>query len=443
MKTPKRFCSAKRANKRRINELAHQENTRRLSSLGIDRMARQEKVNGSRHWAAFAALQVVIFAAVAGAAVYRGGRFTNQSTLALRAEPIEVRPQYDYEFVITDEQLQSTLRRLGLVDRGAETLISATDHSLRMWGPRRTFPYEPKFLSGPEMMSRLTDHRRFAEVYGADSSPLLIPEETGIRVRAIEGPLSSSHIDHTVACLAEVGTPLDYQVVTAQGPSTFRELVEHTIKDFDLNQVEYEWSALTMTLFLPPQREWRGSDGQMMSFDLIADRIMRERLPRGVCGANHRLHALTMMLRVDDMMEDEGHPRILSSDVRTATIEYLTEVTRKLVAHQHPSGCWNMRWPDEAPPEHEASSEDGDTLGDRLIATGHALEWWSLAPQELHPPRGVLVSASQWIVTTVEGLSDEEIQRYNSYLSHAGRALALWRGRLPGEVDLTANETSN
>jgi len=70
----------------------------------------------------------------------------------------------------------------------------------------------------------------------------------------------------------------------------------------------------------------------------------------------------------------------------------------------------------------------------RIIATGHALEWWSLAPEELLPPRETVVRAVRWVVGTVDELSEEEIQANISFLSHAGRALSQWRGREPAEV---------
>jgi hypothetical protein len=45
-------------------------------------------------------------------------------------------------------------------------------------------------------------------------------------------------------------------------------------------------------------------------------------------------------------------------------------------------------------------------------------------------------------VRTITELSDENIQKNNSFLSHAGRALALWRGVLPHQVDLQTSSSS-
>jgi hypothetical protein len=171
-----------------------------------------------------------------------------------------------------------------------------------------------------------------------------------------------------------------------------------------------------------------------MTFGRLAERVMRERLPSGVCSAHHRMQALVVMLRVDDLMAAEGSPRILDEAERQGILESLRRVSALLAKHQHAEGFWNFDWPFATAASAVPTSEDGDRLGDRIIATGHALEWWSLAPEEVLPPRGTIERAAGWIVSTVDGLSDAEIQQNISFLSHAGRALAQWRGMEPAEV---------
>jgi hypothetical protein len=231
-----------------------------------------------------------------------------------------------------------------------------------------------------------------------------------------------------MACLAEVGTPLDFPVVTPGKQTTYRALVEQSLRDFSLNQIEYEWSALTYALFLPPCTHWRTSEGQEVSFDTLAERIMREDLPKGVCFANHRLHALVMFLRIDEQTP------ILSPAERGQVIEYLKRVTAMLVAHQHPDGFFNGDWPHSAPTDSKPSDRDGDNQVDRILETGHALEWWSLAPAEIHPPRSVLASAGQWLVRAIDDLTPEQVREQFTFLSHACRALALWRGKSPADA---------
>ena len=147
----------------------------------------------------------------------------------------------------------------------------------------------------------------------------------------------------------------------------------------------------------------------------------------------HRLMGLVVLLRVDEM--DKDHP-ILSAPGRQRIVEYLKGVTERLVRNQHPDGFWNGYWPDEAPASREPTEDERDDLQMRFIITGHALEWWALAPAEVHPPRQVITSAGQWMATTIDEFTDQEVRDYYIFLTHAGNALSLWRGKFPAEVDL-------
>jgi hypothetical protein len=369
---------------------------------------------------------LLVTAAVAWGASRYGELMGEQALPPLRAEPLTVEPLYDYPTVVTDEQLARVLNKLRPRFHGSQTKINHVDHALRFWTTSAEFADE-QFLDGQAMRALLVDHRRFAEVYGASEPPLLIDTPTGVDVREQHGNRTSSHVDHTMACLAEVGTPLDYPIFTAGGQTTFGALVEDSLRSFRLNQPEYEWSALTYALLLPPVTHWTTTDGQQVSFDRLARRIMREDLGRGVCFANHRMHTLAMFLRVDEQVP------ILSSEVRAEVMEYLKRITVKLVAHQHADGFWDGNWPFSRAGQQAAKSS-GNELADRILATGHALEWWALAPEQLHPPRHVLASAGQWLVRTIDQLSDQQVQNTYTYLTHAGRALALWRGQSPAEA---------
>ncbi len=376
----------------------------------------------------FLILQAVVLVAFLGVAVAAARGFLRPWQVPpLREEPLVIEPLYDYDDVVSDEQLRRVLLRLRPRLEGDQTLLPNVDHALRLWGPDAEFG-DPQLASGEQLRELLTDHRRFAELYGAQQPPLLIDEGAGVRFRLQEGLATCSHPDHTAACLAEVGTPLSFPIITPERTTTFRAAVEQTLRDLRLKQVEYEWSVKMCVMFLPPVTHWETTDGQQMSFDRLADRMMWDRLPRGVCWANHRLYGLAVLLRVDEQTP------ILSSITRDRVRVFLMEATDRLVASQHPDGFWNDRWPIAKPKSAEPTQRDGDQLGDRILVTGHTLEWWAMAPEELHPPRRVVVAAAQWLVRTIDSLSEDEIQQNYAFLSHAGRALAEWRSREPYDV---------
>ncbi|MFP6666188.1 MAG: hypothetical protein VB876_02690 [Pirellulales bacterium] len=339
----------------------------------------------------------------------------------MRNVPLEIRPLYDRPRVVTNEQLTAVLHKLRPRLRGENPKINHVDHALRFWGLAATFD-DPECLSGMEMRELLTNYKRFSDAWGKDERALITATENGLSVRTQEGFATASHVDHTLAGLAETGTPLEYRLVTPQGPLTVRALLESSLRKFSLNQIEYEWSTLAYALYLPPTKRWYSKEGQEITFDRLADRIMRQRLNMGVCMGNHRLHALVVLLRVDDTHD------ILSANARERVIAHLQDVTTRFVRSQHPDGYWIRSWPDGQKAEDD---EEGNTLPNRILGTGHVLEWWALAPEELLPPRETIVRAGQWLTQTIVQMDDASIKDSYTYLSHAGRALALWRGHFP------------
>ena len=274
-------------------------------------------------------------------------------------EPMHVGPLYDEPDVVSDEQLVRVLTKLKPRLRGPRPRISRIDHALRFWGVEAVFE-DPECPSGVEMRELLLDHRQYTQAWGDKALPLLINTPDGLQIRTQEGRSTSSHVDHTLATLAEVGTPLDYPVITPDGETRLRRALEWSLKSFSLNQVEYEWSGLAYVLYLPDVRHWFSTEGQVITFDRLADRIMRQRLNHGVCFGNHRLHALVMILRVDDehdTLSDSGRERI---------IEHLKNVTARFVTNQHEEGYWDQNWPGSLDGEQPWPTSERGVLTDRL-----------------------------------------------------------------------------
>ncbi|MDA1164865.1 MAG: hypothetical protein O3B13_17360 [Planctomycetota bacterium] len=378
--------------------------------------------------AGFVCLHMAVLASGVAWATIRYREFQGERALPeLRTEPLSVRPLYDDPEVISDSDLRIVLEKLRPEFRGPSPKTNHIDHSLRMWRPEATFD-DDRFLSGIEMREFLLDHRRFSLAWGDKQPPLLIPSETGTIVRVQQGPASSSHRDHTLATMAETGTPLDYPVITASGEVPLSSLLERTLNSFSLNQVEYEWSTLAFACYVPTLSGWYSSEGQHITFDRLADRLMRERRHRGVCRGNHRIYSLVILLRINEQTQ------ILSDDGRDRIETWLADITSRLIETQHVDGFWEGDWPGtEFDGRAEAKVDSFGTLRLRILVTGHVLEAWALAPEQLLPPREVIHQASQWLTQTIKTMSAAEIREDLTFLTHAGRALAMWRGRFPHE----------
>lgn len=343
-------------------------------------------------------------------------------------EPVRISPRHHDSHLISATDLARVLDQLKPRLATGRPSINHVDHALRFWGIEATFD-DPECLSGVELRELLLDHRAFTSAWGTETDPLLMITDTargGISFRTRQGAATASHVDHTLAGLAEVGTPSDYPVLTPRGEIPLQQAITQCFRDFGLNQEEYEWSALVWLSYFPHVHEWTTSEGQVINWDRMADRLQRQRLSQGVCFGQHRLFALAALLQRD---ETEHY---LSPSMRLQTLEHLRDATTRLVATQHEEGYWEGSWPGTEW-DGAASTVTGPlgSTADRVLATGHVLEWWLYAPAEALPPREVLERATNWLVTSITELTPQETRRFYPFLTHAGRALSLWHGVEP------------
>lgn len=377
---------------------------------------------------AFVAVQVAVVVVVIGVTLAKRDPVQRSRFVLppMRDVPLDVRPLYDRPDFVSDEQLAAVLYKLRPRLADPEPKINHVDHALRFWGVEAEFD-DPQCLSGRQMHDMLLNHDHFCKAWPEEEEPFLVPNEHCVGIRTKDGKASASHDDHTLAGLAEVGTPLDMPILTHEGPATMRDILEASLRVFDLQQVEYEWSSLAYVLYIESMDGWRDVNGQEVSFDRLAERMMRERRKLGVCYGNHRLHTLVIFLRVDEV-----HP-ILSPACRQRVIEHLKGTTEVLVASQDPAGYWNQYWAMGERPVPDDALEQAlvDAQGRRILATGHTLEWWAFAPQEILPPDDVIERAAGWVSQEVVGMDDDEVRKKYTFLSHVGRAVALWRGDFP------------
>ena len=387
-------------------------------------MSDQKRI--SRRTALFALSQAAILPAGVFAAIQaRTNRNERLGEMPeLRDQPLTIDPLHDFPQVVTDQQLIRTLERLRVRRTRQPAKINHVDHALRMWGHAVEFG-DSEFMDGPEMLSVLVDDRELRKAWGDNVRPLMLQSATGVRVRTQEGSATSSHVDHTLATLTEIGLPLTFRVHTRSGPFQLINLVHRAIRAFSLNQPEYEWTALVLGMYSRGPVSFYSRDGQLVDFDRLAQRMMRESLGQGVCYGGHRLFTLTMLLRID-----REHHLLFSESTRANIEHHLSQATTRLFETQHQTGYWDAAWPGYKLNVKKELWEQGA----RLVATGHALEWWAMLPdQKLMPPRETIVRAGQWLVREIEKLQDSNIKKNYTFLTHAGRALSLWRAEMPAQ----------
>ncbi len=341
-----------------------------------------------------------------------------------RKLPIQISRPYNRPDLVSDDDLAAVLKQIQPIFDRKEMKANFIEHAIRVWGVNATFQ-NPKAISGQEMLEFLTDAGKFTESWGRGVRPFLREQPRGVQVHWGHDTGASFHHDHLLASVTEANAPLDTPVY---GPprrnDTLYNVLQESMRDFRLDEKETEWTAMAFGLWIPPQKEWIGSEGRRYSFDLLVDRLLRGDRQTGVCAGTHRVYSLMLLIRLDD----EYH--ILSKAARDAAYKYLEGVRDAIMASQFEDGHWPSNWPDG---KHAVDSPIDEPEYRKVIATGHHLEWMSIAPKELLVPDEQLKKAIDWIVANTKSKSRSEINAAYTFYSHVGAALSNWRQVHPAE----------
>jgi hypothetical protein len=350
-----------------------------------------------------------------------------------RMQPVKIAPRFSDERVVTDDQLTAVLARVKPPGGPANT--NNFVHALRLWGPDADFG-NAQIPSGRELRNYFLDDATFRRFAGASAPPLFHRGRDGVEVRSFDDRLtdratSSVHTDDLVATLAETGTPLDTPLALRDGEARVADLLTTALRRFHREQLEYEWTAIAYARYVFPQRQWRNKFGEKIDVDALVDEILSHPPQLGPCNGLHRLEALAVLNRADEQF------RALSPRTKLKMLVYMKRVSNALVASQSAEGYWTRQWPSGGAANSTGNAsqqratnvaENAPSLYDKLLVTGHHLEWLALAPDEVQPPRETVIRAAQWLARTLVEMDEKElVEAYGPY-THAARALSLWRG---------------
>jgi hypothetical protein len=350
------------------------------------------------------------------------------STVILtRNEPLEIAPRFSDRRVVTDEQLIAVLERVKPPAKPVNT--NNFVHALRLWGVTADF-CDPAIPTGRELRAYFLDDATFGRFAGKNTPPLFFFGRDGVDVRGYDDQVadrltSSFHTDDLLATLAETGTPLDTPLILRGGEATVGDLLATSLRRFHLERLEYEWTAIAYTRYVFPQPSWRNKFGERIDVNALVSEIVSHPPHLGPCNGLHRLEALAVLYRADERLN------VVSPPTRLRMLAYMKRSADALSQAQSPDGYWTRQWP----LGRVALTDDKTpaTLYDKLLVTGHHLEWLALAPEEVQPPRETVVRGAQWLARALVEMDEQDLlEAYGPY-SHAARALCLWRGVDPFE----------
>jgi hypothetical protein len=381
------------------------------------------------------------------------GALSTQSAdqiVAPRNEPALIAPTYNEPRLCTDRQLAEVLDRVkppGAKPADKNTAPINTNnmiHALRLWGQDAEFG-DPTIPSGREMLGYFLDDAVFQKWAGKETPPLFFVGEDGIQPRIFEDngkyrSTSSYHPDDLLATLAETGTSLDTPLHLRGSEAKVQHLLDDSLRRFYLDRLEFEWSTISYIRYLYPLKQWRNKYGERISVDALVQELLEKAPEAGPCDGLHRLEALVLLHRVDAAAQAAGQKSILSKNDRRRILGYMQRVSELLVASQSPEGFWTRQWSQGTPPPEPQVAigtkveRKTAAMHDKLLVTGHQLEWLALAPEQIQPPRENIVRAGQWITRTLLELDHQQLTETYGPYSHAARALCLWRSVKPMEA---------
>ncbi len=348
----------------------------------------------------------------------------------------EIPPKIHWSFP-TD--VQHRLKDMLWPQRG-ET-ISGVIHALRLYPAGE----DPPSLEKPtlaEMRSLFLDDSACGQWYSGKHA--VIPTRYGSRfvdlsaTKKKNGGEAQAHRDQCLAVLAELGVPLSTQIKTPGEPVAVKDVLADALANFDPDQ-ELEWTAIALTLYLPPARDWIDKFGRKHDFDSLALKLMGRPFYQTSCYGSHTLYSLALLSRVDQVH------RLLTDGVRKKVATLLLASVRALELHQDTSGFFSGDWYFPllreswyreliGPGDHEKLAHDlvewrWTQAGQTSIAntpihvTGHHLEWMLLLPSGQRCSDLVFERGANYLLGRLSQISKTDATASYCPVTHAVKVL--------------------
>jgi hypothetical protein len=226
-----------------------------------------------------------------------------------------------------------------------------------------------------------------------------------------------SHPGQCLAGFAESGVSLTHRFPLKHDSCYVADLLSDAAWSIS-TQEELEWRIVALALYRPHIMQWRNKFGETLDWPKITRILLTslETMKAGgawsPCFGTHSLYALAVLDRVND--QTELWDASLSSEVHNTfrSMSLLLEQT------QGPDGSWNRDW---LHPENSPRLQVGSDT-QRLLITGHQLEWLALCPASERPSQNVLTRAGDFVCRSLASRSSGEILSTICPCSHGLRA---------------------
>lgn len=273
-----------------------------------------------------------------------------------------------------------------------------------------------------ELIDKATDEKVNAVEYILAGKPVrglrYILTKHGLDISLMEEQfVGQGHQDQYVAEIAQLGMPLDKELIAFGRKFTFGDLVNHTkMRASTKKRQELSWTLVVLSEYFGTDFSWTNEDRDKLHFTDLVRYELDESVENSACGGTHRLFGLTWAYYTH--LQNGGKTEGIWKEVADK-IEFYKKLAHK---HQNSDGCFSTQYLSK--PENEQNLER------RISTTGHVLEWLALAmtDEELR---------QAWVQEAANSLSLMILKNGNAPLEtgglyHAAHGLTMYYHRLFG-----------
>ncbi len=226
-----------------------------------------------------------------------------------------------------------------------------------------------------------------------------------------------AHVGQYLAMLGEVGVEPSREIPLGTTLYRVRDLVADTADRFSFDQ-EIEWRVVALAYYQPHIQNWRTRFGKELTWAQITRELL-QRIRDGQvitrsCFGTHLLYTLATLYRVDKRV------KLWDSSLRRDVEACLQTTSKTLEASQRSDGSWDSSWL-----KGTSSEPTPLPLLERILVTGHLLEYLAILPKGLRPPDPVVSRAGHYLLNELDKLDQKILNRFICHSSHGVRAYYL------------------
>ncbi len=143
------------------------------------------------------------------------------------------------------------------------------------------------------------------------------------------------------------------------------------------------------------------------------------------CGGLHVVNVLTKMLG-----QNHRPPR-LSVGKQKQVRAFLANKIQIAVLNQVSDGGWPADWCQNSE-QHIKEEARYEPIVERILPTGHLLEWLSSVPPEFRPPEELFLEGVKFLVEALRNVSEKDVREHYCPYSHAVCAILNLQPREKG-----------